>query len=399
MPFGIVELISLLMGLQGFGLQSNPRPATADQALEYAIVDADVVTHFDVASVIPGNYRVLAQLADQPQIKSSPELSKVVRKAFAEVDGPRGLMKSQTGIDPTTDISDLTVFVRVVPKHKPDIVVAVHGTFSAATIDKLAKLAHGQVVKVGAQSMAELDTDGAVGVSKDGVLLAGTRPLVRDRLADGWKPPAHAAGSTLGHAADVIGAKPVFAVVVALSPAARAEALANTTTPNFGTDLIARHKLAAFAVFHDGIGWTWMDSTKAGLEAMTTFSDGLIDVLRAAQIAPRGFAKIALGALDSYKKDPRVAELLKRRGDLLKIVDAFTGDGKFAVKVDQDAKSLKLSVRASGKTLSDVVPIGVLVPLGALFFVGQRGTASVTPMQKSMDVEPVRAPPAPPRRK
>jgi len=82
MSFGIIEIISLLLGLSGFGLQANPKAPTADQALEYAIPDADVVSYVDAAGIIPGNYKVLTQLANQPQIKASPDLAKMVRKAM-----------------------------------------------------------------------------------------------------------------------------------------------------------------------------------------------------------------------------------------------------------------------------------------------------------------------------
>ena len=32
MSFGIIEVITLLLGMSGFGLQANPRAPTADQA-------------------------------------------------------------------------------------------------------------------------------------------------------------------------------------------------------------------------------------------------------------------------------------------------------------------------------------------------------------------------------
>src|SRR5436190_23415182 len=105
MSFGFVELITLLLGLSGFSLQQNPKAPTPDQALAYAMPDADVVVHLDAAAVIGNNYKLLLALPDQPQIKSSPELSKMVRKAINEVEGLRGLAKTTTGIDLTTDIS------------------------------------------------------------------------------------------------------------------------------------------------------------------------------------------------------------------------------------------------------------------------------------------------------
>ena len=125
MSFGIIEVITLLLGLAGFGLQPNPKAPTADQALQYAVPDADFVAHLDAASLIPGNYKLLGQLADQPQIKASPDLQKMVRQAVNEIEGARGLAKTATGIDLTTDVYDATAFFQVVPHADPTFVVAV----------------------------------------------------------------------------------------------------------------------------------------------------------------------------------------------------------------------------------------------------------------------------------
>src|SRR3569623_2308777 len=101
MSAGIVEVVSLLLGLNGVGVQANPKAPTADQAREYAVPDADIVAQFDAVSVIPGNFKALTQLADQPAIKSSPELAATVRDLVTQIDAPRGLVKTMTGIDLT----------------------------------------------------------------------------------------------------------------------------------------------------------------------------------------------------------------------------------------------------------------------------------------------------------
>ena len=71
MGIGIVEIITLLMGLAGFSVGTNPNAPTGDQALQYAMSDADIVVHFDAGSVIPNNYKVLKNLHNQPQNKAS----------------------------------------------------------------------------------------------------------------------------------------------------------------------------------------------------------------------------------------------------------------------------------------------------------------------------------------
>jgi hypothetical protein len=387
MSFGIVELITLLLGASGFGLSNNPKPATPDQALQYAIPNADVVGFFDVASVVPGNYKLLTQLADQPQIKASPELAKAVRQALGEVEAARGLAKTTIGIDPATDIDDVSAFFQFVPKHDPNIVLTVHGRFKTELIDKIATMTHQASAKAGGGTFVETGEGNGVGLTKDGVLIAGTLTLVKDRVADTWKAPPHAAGSNLGYAADMLVGNPVFAVSLTPSPVAKSALLENDKDRNYGTDLIKRGKMLSLALYHDGLGWSWVDSSKAGLDSMAQVSDGLVDLFRAAQLAPRGFAKMALGALDSYRGvDKQVDELIRHKADLMKIVDAYVGDGSFKAQVDKDVKALRLHARLTGKSLSDVVPFGGMVPLAAV--------GMLTWREKAMPSEVAAPPPA-----
>jgi len=393
MSVGIVEVVSLLLGLNGFGVQANPKAPSADQALEYAVPDADIVAHVDAVSFIPNNYKALSQLADQPAIKSSPELAKQVRDIVTQIEAPRGMVKGMTGIDLTTDIWDATAFVQVAPGHHHNAVVAVHGKFTPTTLDKIAGIAGKAAVKTGAASLVDMGDDKALALTKDGVLLAGSLPLVKERLAASWKTPPHGAGTSLGYAADVINQKPVFAVVMTMSPTARKMAL-DEHGQNFATDLIKRHKAASFAIFHDGIGWTWVDSSKAGMDSMAQISEGMVDLLRAGQIAPRGFANIAIGGLESYRgSDKHVDELLKRKADIIQLAQTYIGDGKFKVQVDKDPKAFKLSVRLSDRSLSYVLPLGGVLPMMAVgALVVREESKSPEPMQIPA---PTRTAPAP----
>ena len=397
---GFVEVILLLLGLSNFGLQPNPTPPTADSSLQYAMADADIVLHVDAATFVPNNYKALMQLGNQPQIKSSPELAKLVREMVAEVDGMRGIAKSTVGIDPTTDVTSATMFLQILPKQDPSFVAAVRGKFTAASIDKIAKLTSRQATKVGGGVMVELGgNDPAVGLTKDGVLLAGTPKLVRDRLADTWKAPARPAGGSLAQAAEVIAQKPVFAVAVSMSATARKAAVEELgPQKNFATDLIQRHKAAAFVVYPDGIGWTWIDRDKAGLDSMAQMSEGAIELLRAGQIAPRGMAKIVMAGLESYRgTDKKVDEVLRRKADIMKIVESYSGDGSFKVKLDRNPAAMRLDVRATGKHLSEVVPVGALVPFAGLAVFGLRKAEMKPPPPASSakPMMPARPAPAP----
>jgi len=252
---------------------------------------------------------------------------------------------------------------------------------SQGVIDKIAGLSGHTSVKAGAGAWIDMDDGNALALTRDGVLLAGRTSLVKERMGDGWKMPPHGAGTNLGYAAEVINSKPVFALVMTMSPAARREVLAKHGQ-NFGTDLIKRHRAASFAIFHDGIGWTWVDSTKAGMESMAQISQGVIDILRAAQIAPRGFANVAIGGLESYRgTDKHIDELLRHKADLMKLVDTYVGDGKFKTQLDKDARTNKVTVRLSDRSVSYVLPLASVVPMAALGFFLERAEAQAPPMQ------------------
>lgn len=391
---GFGEIIVLLLSLGGFGLTPNPTPPTPDQSLTYGAAEADLVVHFDVATVVPGNFKALAKLADEPAIKASPELRDTVRRMLGQIDAGRGMAKGMLGLDPVNDINSATAFVQLQPQHDPSFVLAVRGKFPADLIRKASQLGGNAVTKVGASEMADLGDGKSIGLTRDGVLLVGSTAWIKPRLADGWKAPARPTGSTLAKMAEVLAGKPFFAVGGSLSPAMRSLALKELKSPNFVSDLIKRHKFFSFGFYTDGVGWRWDDSTKVGLDSMKLFSDGMIEVMRAAQIAPRGVAKMAAAAMESYRgTSKQLDEVIRRKDDLLKLVDSFSGDGKFAATVNADPRTLRLDVRATGASFSQVAPFGMLVPFAGAAFFGLRadGAGPVIMEQPS----PQRPPPPP----
>ena len=108
----------------------------------------------------------------------------------------------------------------------------------------------------------------------------------------------------------------------------------------------------------------------------------MIDILRAAQIAPRGFANVAIGGLESYRgTDKRIDEVLEHKAELIKVVDSYVGDGKFKTQFDKDARANKLTVRLSDRSLSYVLPLASFAPMAALGFFLERAEAQAPPMQ------------------
>jgi hypothetical protein len=377
---GFFQIIQLLMASAGFGIGPNPSPASADKALAYAVADADIAISVDATSLVPGNFKVLTQLGTSADIKSSPELRDLVRKMVADVEGARGLARGMVGIDVTTDVTDATLFVRFEANAEPLMLAAIRGKFVASSIDKLGKLT-GHTATNG---VVAIDDSNAAALTKDGVMLVGSLSLVNARMAAGWKAPARTPESFLGKVATVIDAKPVVSVSMAMSAAARKKMLTNIGE-NFAADLLNRHKFASISVYRDGIGWTWEDSVRNGLDRMVMFSEGVVEGMRAFAIAPRSAAKIMLSAIDSYKgKIPMVDQMIANKANILATVQSsYSGDGNFKVTQNVDAKALRVTVRATGKTLSEVAPMGLFVAGGAsAWLMGSSPSRTAPPMTK-----------------
>lgn len=391
-----LQVINFLLAMTGFGVSPNPTPPTADAALVYAVADADVIVHFDAVSVVPGNFKSLKALPDIAEIKASKELRAAAKKIVTEVEDGRAMIKGMIGLDLTTDINDVTAFVqRGAVMDKPNMLAAVHGKFDVASLAKLAKLTGGAIAPGG--MMVEIDSKVAIGLTKSGVLLVGTPSLVKPRMADGWQAPARTNNALLTQAADVINGKPFFAIMAALAPATRKQ-IAGAVGENFLTDVVKRHKFMALTLYADGIGWVWADASKAGLDRMIMMSEGLIEVMRAAQVAPRGIGKIVLSALESYRgKSRELDQIIAARSKIANAITAYTGDGLFKVSQVVDAKNLRVTVRATGKTLSEVVPAALFVPAVAWGLL-MEGASPQPPVIIEQTTPPARLS-VPPRRK
>jgi hypothetical protein len=388
---GISEVITFMLALQGFGIDANPKAPSADAVLAYAVEDADVVLHVDVTAIGPRNYKALIALPDDPLVKANPDLLAMAKKVKANVEGVRGMSKAVTGLDPINDLSSVTVFLDVVPDKEPTFLVVARGKIPSDFVKKLSTVSGGTTGDIDGRATVEVDAQTFVGTTKDGVLIVGPKAWVTPRVDDDWKKPARKKGSAWAAIAQRLDDKPFALAAVKLDEKTAKWAAKEADEP-FLADLVTGHELAVLALHSDGVTFHWKDKTKAGLDRIAMLSDGVVELTRAMHVAPRGFAKIFLAAVDSYKeKDKDAAELAKHKDDILKLVDTYTGDGKFKVAVSKDAKAKSLTVRATGKSLSDVVPAAALLPVaGFLMFASESHSTVSSPPATSVPARPAK---------
>jgi hypothetical protein len=398
--FGISQIFSLLMALSGFGVDANPKAPSADVVLAHAVDDADVVLAVDVDAVAPRNLKALNDLPQNPMIKADPVLAKQVKQVLAEINGARAMVKGTVGIDVGTDISSFVVYFRATATGgDPDGFFEVRGKVPADLAQRIAKLTGATVDNIDGRAGIAMDAKAYLGIAADGALLVGTPSLVKPRLATSWKAAARPANSALARTATLLGEKPFLAI--ALHPSANMIAEATRKHgDNFGVDMMKDADFAAIALRSDGVTFVNFMKSKGWFERIGMAMDGTIELMRAAQIAPRGMAKLAVAALDSYAgKSPDIDQLIKHKADIIKVVEMYTGDGTFKATVDRDAKAKSVIVHATGKSLSEVLP-GMIVPLavaGTLFAAGRdpmmmpdHGMGVVVPAQSGTPVTPVK---------
>jgi hypothetical protein len=124
--------------------------------------------------------------------------------------------------------------------------------------------------------------------------------------------------------------------------------------------LLFGNKKLGMAVDHKGFNLLWKARDARGFERAKLAVDGGISLLRALHHGGRGLVRLAFAWLPRGTKNPMLNALAQRQDDIIKYLDAASGDGKFKAKVKADARSFTVMVDAHGKRLSDVIPIGGL---------------------------------------
>ena len=399
---GFLELVTLMLALSGFGIDSNRKAPSADAVLAYTVEDAEVVAHLDVVAVGPRNHKVLVGLPDDPMVKANPDLLALAKKLKSNVDGVRGMAKAVAGLDPVNDITSVTLYVDFVPGAEPQMMAVARGTFPADFVKKVSQVAGGTTGAIDGRTTLELDPTRFMGTSKDGALIVGPRTWVEPRVDDDWKAPKRKKGSAWAAIGKRLDAKP-FLLVAARLDDATAAALAKEAGEPLVRDVVSGAELAILALHSDGVAFHWEDRTKEGLERIALAAEGLVELTRAAHVAPRGVTKLLIAAIGSYQGQSKDLDaLIARKDDIMKVVEEYTGDGKFKVSVDKNVKARTLTVRATGKSFSDVVPAAMLVPVGAVAFLmasEEPPATQVKPVAKPKPAKPKpKAKPVPPRK-
>ncbi|MBK9033831.1 MAG: hypothetical protein IPL61_21615 [Myxococcales bacterium] len=387
-------ILAMIMALTSFAIKPNPKAPTAEVVLEHTVDDADVFVHLDLTPTVIDNYAVWQKLVDEPLVKQMPALRDGLRDASTQAEGGRAMVKSLIGVDLAADLTSITAYAKFKPSGPPDVLVVVRGAIAADLPQRLSQNMGGKPETIDGRVAATTSDGMMIGTAKSGALLVGTRAWVAPRLADGWKAAPRARGSAWAHIATALTPKPFF--VLASKPSSSAAAQLATQIPaSFGRELVTQHTLAIVTASATGIGWTYQAKDAAFAARIKLASEGWIELMRAAHIAPRGMAELAVAALPSYAgRGAALDDAIKHKDQILAAVGELTGDGKFQATVKQSGTLVTVTTR--GRRISDVVPVGLVMGLGALGWVSATAPApapATVPARPTPRPTTVRPPP------
>jgi hypothetical protein len=371
MDAGVLELIAILMSLNGFGIDANPKAPSPAQITKYEVSDADYRAYVDFEAFVPRNFKAFVDLPNKKAVQKSQRAHKALAELVKNAQAGRMFVKGMIGFDPIKDLKSLAVWVKLGANGPPTGIAVLRGNFPLDMIKRATNMARSsaQTINGHPAMMAPGGVAMVAFVKSDSALVVGTPALVKARLSKKWRRPRAKRGSPSARFAQLLRQKPFFAV--ASSPAANANQRVKAMVPavpgKFFVDVLTEHKYAALAGFHNGIGWAWTDrGSKVGYQRALMASEGLIAIFRSMHYGVRGMAKVALSIVDSYAAmHPIAAMIAKHKKDILALVGQMSGSGAFKAKIKKQPRALSFQVRATGKSFSDVVPMAGLVPIFA----------------------------------
>lgn len=382
---GATEIVAfVLMLLTSLGAKPNPAAPDGREAMKYAPARADVVFHLDFEAFLPGTVAALQQAPNHPIVKAEPAIKRATTDLLDKVAMGRASARAALGLDPIDALKSVTVFVTITAG-KPEVIGVVRGAWPADLLSRIAMFTGEQPVMVEGKPMVRTP-DGDMAVALDGTnLIGGNTKLVEARLKASWKPLAIKAGSPFARVSALLDKKPIS--LTAWSPSAFVVAEAEKDL--YGDEKILGRDLmsipfAAGWVAADGVGWTVQTRDASGVERARLASEGVVEMMRAAHHASRGLVRLAFAVLPSYAKaSAEVALAVKHGPALLALLDGMSGDGSFKHETKVDAKDRSVTVVARGAHLSDVLPVGGLMPVagaGAVLFMTRDVKSSMAPM-------------------
>lgn len=376
---GILELIVLLTSLGGFGVDANPKAPSGADVMQFAPADADLMVHVDLQAFVPRNYKALMSLRNQPGLRNNAEAQQMLSEGLREVDMVVKMAKNMIGIDPINDIHSLTVWAKLPSAGDPEAMAVVRGKFSPSLLDAAAGMG-AQIVQVDG-AKAAIAPGGVIMASvHKGDLFVGSRSWVEKRVKRNWSAVRIAAGSPAANMKKALDAKPFFMIASKPSRQALRRIMQELPSDNVAADLVGGHEYAGISLSHKGVAWTVKARGKEGYERALMASEGVIGMFRASQISIKAIAKLAMATIRSYRgKVPQIDAILANEKQLMNLLSQYSGDGNFKVNMKKNAKKRLLSVTATGKKLSDVLPVTGLMPLiaaGAAFALFSEGTKS-----------------------
>ena len=386
-----VQLLSVLFSLSDFGVAQSAKAPSPAEVSKYGVEDADVLLFVDLEPVVAKNYRAFVALRDKKDIQAAPEVRAAVDRAVAEAEEAREQAKKTIGIDPVTDLRSITVWVKL-GAGEPTGVMAARGNFPPGWIDSLAHLGR-DAFEVDGQK-AIVVGEAVVARTRDGQALVGTRALVEERLKKGWRPPAARAGSAAAELKTALAERPLASAVFAPGAAARQLVLARADDQPL-RDVLAGLSQLRFSILRNGVSWRYVATDRDAYQAAVLASEGTLDLMRAGHLFARALARLVLSGVRTHaRSQPSLQAIVAREKDLLRLVDQLTGDGRFSASVSRAPGKNTVTVKATGRTLSQVVPVAAVFPLaaaGALFGVARRKEA-IAPAETSASAPPVAAP-------
>lgn len=375
---GFLELVVLLTTLGGFGVDANPKAPSGKDVMKYAPADADFMLHVDMQAVVPRNYNYLKSLAQNKQVAAHPGAKAMIEDAVREIDVGINMVKGMLKLDPINDLHSMTVWAKMPSGGMPDVLVIVRGNVTDALIDTAANMGGFGRVDVEGNKGAQSPDGSALMVVRKGELFLGTQNWVKPRLAKSWRAPRIAAGSPAAEMRTQLNGKPFFMIASKPSKQAVRAIMSEMPADNVLADLVSGHKFGAVSLTSKGMAWTFHAHGQEGYRRALMASEGALDVFRASHIGSRGLARLALSAMYSYRgKVKEIDAILQHENELMAVLNDFTGNGKFKTNLKKNAKKFTVSVKATGKKLSDVLPLMGIVPgIGAAAFMAVSGGSS-----------------------